>query len=214
MSKSMEINYHYAHIATQGKKVSTVNLIDPTKNTIIINDSILGDGAIFVRFSSEAIKSIFHEERENGQLDVDLYSGIVALDTQRYNYHEKAGYSANFSGIIGYKDSKDFGYVVESPPRLTILFIKKFAFVESFQGGKVKIHVTSFDLNGYIDCLFGEGLLTLARIAEPSPLPPFGDMAIKEAREQKDEAPVLPLVEEIPIEVMGEHHEIDVTLHS
>jgi hypothetical protein len=216
MSKSMEIKYHYAHIATQGKKVSLVDLIDLIKGTIRINDSMVEGGAIFVRFSSEAIKLIF--DKGNNQLDLDLYSGIVRVNTPHgYHYNGKTGYYANFSGIIGCQDTEDFGYVVESPPRLAILFIKKLAFVESFQMGKVKIHVSSLDLdlNGYIDFLFGEGILTLARIAEPSPLPPFKDMVIKELQEQKDEAPILSTtIEEVPIEVVGQHHETDVTFHS
>lgn len=206
MSKSMEITYHYAHIATQGKKVSMVDLIDPIKGTIRINDSMLEGGAIFVRFSSEAIKLIF--DKGNNKLDLDLYSGIVRVNTPHgYHYDGKTGYYANFSGIMGCQDTEDFGYVVESPPRLAILFIKKLAFVESFQMGKVKIHVASFDLNGYIDCLFGEGILTLARIAEPTPLPPFKDMVIKELQEQKDEPPVLTKVEETPVEIVGQHLE-------
>ncbi|CAB4124141.1 hypothetical protein UFOVP51_39 [uncultured Caudovirales phage] len=214
MSKSLHIKYHYAHIATQGEKVSTVNLIDPAKNMIIINDSMLGEEAIFVRFSSKAIKSIFDEKRENGKLDIDLYSGIVGLDTQGYNYHQGRGYFQNICGTISLKNTEDFGYVVESPPRLATLFIKKLAVVESFQDGKVKIYVSSLDSTGYIDFLFGEGVLTLARIAEPSPLPPFGEMVIKEVREQKDELPALSTIEEVPIEVIGQHHETDVTLHS
>lgn len=191
MSKSMEIKYHYAHIATQGKKFSMVDLIDQEKGLVKINDSIIGGGAILARLSSEAIKLIFEKGRH--QLDVDLYSGIVRISLG-YHYNGKDSYWANFSGVVGYQSSEEFGYVIESPPRLAILFIKKLASVESFQLGKVKIHVSSLDINGYIDFLFGEGLLTLARIVEPSPLPPFEEMVIKEVREQKDEN-TLPAVE-------------------
>lgn len=229
MSKSLDVRYHYAHIATQGSKVSTVDLIDPIKGTIRINDSILEGGAIFVRFSSKAIKSIFDEKSGIEKLDVDLYSGIIGLNNQAYQYVCKAGYYANFSGRISYQSTEDFGYVIESPPRLAVLFIKKLAFVESFQEGKVKIHVSSFDLNGYVDFLFAEGILTLARIAEPTPLPPFKDMVIKELQEQKDE-PAIPSTSETMtpeitpqihavslesvVEITGASHAEDVSLHT
>lgn len=177
-------------------------MIDPIKGTIRINDSMLEGGAIFVRFSSNAIKSIFDKEKENGRLDVDLYSGIVGLNPHSYQYHQGRGYFQNICGNISLKDTEDFGYVIESPPRLAILFINKLAVVESFQDGKVKIYVSSLDSTGYIDFLFAEGILTLARIAEPSPLPPFKDMVIKELQEQKDESPVLSTVEETSVEIV------------
>jgi len=91
-----------------------------------------------------------------------------------YIYKEKIGYSQyekayphdsrDFDhGIIAYKPVHEFGYIMESPPRLELLLFKGLAFVENLQKGILKLRTSSFDLNGYVVQLFPKAILDITR---------------------------------------------------
>jgi hypothetical protein len=87
-----------------------------------------------------------------------------------------------------YKPADDFGYIMESPPRMMTMLFKGLAFVENLQRGIMKFRTSSFDPNGYVVQLFPLAILEITQTADRiKALPLEGEIPIKEVREEKDD---------------------------
>ncbi len=124
-------------------------------------------------------------------LEIDIYSGIVSQSTcvvseegntlspggngayineGKFFYDEKFGYinhskgNASFGRLITYMNSDLFGYIIETPNRLTKLFSDNKANVENMQKGMLKLYISDNDKKGYMAHLFAEALLKLSNL--------------------------------------------------
>jgi hypothetical protein len=122
-----------------------------------------------------------------------------------YIYNEKIGYSERVKDYLdggrtdlgigpqlqwmnNYKPADDFGYIMESPPRMMTMLFKGLAFVENLQRGIMKFRTSSFDPNGYVVQLFPLAILEITQTADRiKALPLEGEIPIKEVREEKDD---------------------------
>jgi hypothetical protein len=233
---TFNVRYHHAH--TGYYQQPSVIEINQEERTIKVNETpfFLGDN-ILVKFSEQGIKTLLNEEkfnymdsrkaaaRENITLEVDTYSGMVAINyivpriiflsmnshntrnDDPYVYNEKVGYIPSVKEWGGKeyepKPTDDFGYILESPPRMMMILLKGLAFVENLQRGIMKFRTTSFDVNGYVVQLLPEVILELTQIADRIKNNILeSDPPIKEVSEEKDEN--FELVSNASTEISGE----------
>lgn len=215
MSKSLDVIYHFAHAILYGKKESTITIVDDEKGIVKISNSMIKSGAnndITVRFLPTCTKTIIATEiakETNGlALEIDVYSGIIGLNW--YTTYTPPAYVSIPPSGRNYP--KEYGYILESPPRMSLLFCKKLASIENFQNGALKFHISSFDLKGYPKYLFPEAILELIQLVEPINCPLLESVTMKEVREEKNELPFLSIIEEA-VKVVGDHHEDIASMH-
>ena len=145
----------------------------------------------------------------------------MEVNNDRYTYNEKIGYSEQgkntlyggrtdvgiapqFEWINKYKPADDFGYIMETPPRMVLILFKELAYVENLQKGILKFRTSSFDLNGYVVQLFPEAILEITQLADKARMPLLErDVPLREVQEEKDEKPQLAKSEEVDLESLG-----------
>lgn len=226
------INYHYAHVMGYIGEPSIIDLTNSDQGIVKINNAATNVNSISVKFAPDGIKAIIDNEPHNLSLDIDDYSGTVAIrysiprsirnpniiniqyiqvDDDPYIYKENVGYSERvkiftykgrsdlgiapqFEWENKYKPASDFGYILESPPRIMKLLLKEFVFVENLQQGILKCRTSTFDLKGYVVQLFPKAILEFTQIADQikmglletdSHLKEVSESKIKEAPEKK-----------------------------
>jgi hypothetical protein len=105
-----------------------------------------------------------------------------------YGGNTQAGFSPQYRMINNYKPADDFGYILESPPRIAVLFMKGFGCVENLQKGIVKLKTSSFDVNGYIVQLFSEAILKITKLLDDINSPLLEkNVQLKEVKEESEE---------------------------
>lgn len=215
---TFNVRYHRAH--TGYYQQPSVIEINQEERVVKINESPSGKD-ISVSFSSQGIKTILNKEkfnymgsqvaaRENITLEVDTYSGMVAINyivpriislsmhshskrnDDPYVYNEKVGYIPSIKEWGGKeyepKPTDDFGYILESPPRMMMILLKGLAFVENLQRGIMKFRTTSFDVNGYAVQLFPVAILEITQLADRIKNNILeSDPPLKEVSEEKDD---------------------------
>lgn len=179
-------------------------------NSILVKFSEQGIKTILNKEKFNYMDSREALARKNMTLEVDTYSGTVAIkyivpriiflsmnshnkrDDDPYIYNEKVGYIPSIKEWGGKeyepKPTGDFGYILESPPRMMMILLKGLAFVENLQRGIMKFHTTSFDVNGYVVQLFPVAILEITQIADRIKNNRLeSDPPLKEVSEEKDD---------------------------
>lgn len=141
-----------------------------------------------------------------------------------YSGDSRSGTSPQFQWINKYKPADDFGYIMETPPRMVLILFKELAYVDNLQKGILKFRTSSFDLNGYVVQLFPEAILEITQLADKARTPLLKrDIPLREVQEEKDGKPQLAKSEEVDlgslslasnvgeevlVEVLGGHEDV------
>lgn len=131
--------------------------------------------------------------RDIPTMDIDMYSGLVAVTVKTYppyyyDHEYTRGYIYSYNPGTGRnciltKPAEEFGYIMESPPRMVPLLFKGLAVVENLYKGIIKFRTSSFDLNGYVGQLFPQGILEITQLADKAKMQ--GNSNLREVRDKK-----------------------------
>jgi len=124
---------HYAYVNHKATSSSLVEITDFTKGIIRIHD-LTHD--FLARFSPSLITKMMPKIWHGPQITIDEYTGLVAIRST--DPHCRRG-----------EEELGSGYILESPPRIINLLLKKLAIILDVHSGTLKFFTSSFDTKGY-----------------------------------------------------------------